>query len=652
MSASSPRSEKGTITPPNYVDLSTAERDSGRQQSVIGVCIDFLPATKTRGTDYTIKFTLHDPTWNGAGGMEFRFFHKKEACLPRIENQGDVVILRNVKTMDWNGRVGLSGYNTEWIVLPKDAMSGTLDDLKAAARCLQQSSANDPKSSLSTKELQYASYISGEEDPTRWRTSCSVVTGNNMGNSGAEATPRKRKFTEIKDIQVPFGKQGIFVELLGEVIRIFSKGDRTELYITDYTSHPQLYNYTYGCDEDGQDGDEFGYIEHKVKSWPGPWGTMTMNVTLWDANHYYAVDNVRVGGLVYLRNVHISLDSDGKKLEGKCHGEKDHPTRVNVKRWKANSEDQLMKDLLSRKQTYEAKHPKKRLGADDEEHPPQEDSAPKSKKARARDRKKKKHRESKPDPDQETIKTSLEGRMPLRTLNENVRCQNHEDVRYKTIADILDPTTLQRTTPTGNGFCVPFQNCKYKSKVRVVDFFPDNVEDFAVPREEPESENNDPSELDGSDSDAESKKKWVWRFFLLVEDAQHAPKASNRGDIAPVQMQLLVADTDGEFLLDQIAYDMRDPQNKTELVRTKERLFHLWGDLQEWKEETRTTAASADVEMRDETTRTPPPPPKARPFECLIKEYGATVPSHLRASSGNERTEYERMFRMFGVRTG
>jgi len=672
MPASSPRPEGPPKIPPNYVDLLSAYENLGKLQNVIGVCVDFLSAKKTRKTDYTASFTLHDPTWDRDGGMEFRFFREKEGDLPQIENQGDVVILRNVKTTDWNGRIGLSSHGSEWIVLPKDAMSGTLDELKAAARCLRKSVENAPTPTLSPRELQYARYISGEEDPTQWSTSCNVPTHIYVGNDGAGAIALKQKFTEIKDIQPPYGKRGIFVELLGEVVKIFSKGDRTELYITDYTSNPQLYNYTYGCDEDGQDGDEFGYIQHKVKSWPGPWGTMTMDVTLWDANHSYATDNVKVGALVYLRNVHIGMGKDSRKMEGKCHGERGHPTRVNVKRMKANSDDELVRNLLSRKQEYEAKYPKRRLQEEneaDEERRPQEDGAAKSKKARARDRKKKRkpRHESKGDPEQSNIKASIEQGPLLRTLNENVRCEKHEDVAYKTIADILDPTILQRTTMNGNTFSVPFQNCKYKSKVRVVDFFPDSVEDFAVPRDEPESgDDEDQSDRDGSDSDCDAgSKRWTWRFFLLIEDAQQAPRTNNDDDDAetqPSQMQLLVADTDGEFLLDQIAFDMRDPKNKIELERTKEKLFHLWGDLLEWKEESRTAAAAAaasaaegDSEMQDATTMSttkPPPPPKARPFECLIKEYGAVVPSRLRTSSGDECEGYERMFRMFGVRTG
>jgi protection-of-telomeres protein 1 len=637
------------MIPSDFVDLRNALSKANVQHNVIGVCFDFLPAKKSQGTDYTIKFRLHDPSWIGSGGMEFRFFHRDQEHLPRIEHQGDVVILRNFQTRDRNGRFGLSSFSSEWIVLPLNKMDGTLDDIKSAAIWSRQSRAMYAQSSLSMAELQYAKYISEQEDPSQWpalTSAADALTSNNMQDIGGQLPPRKQKFTEIKDIQLPKKGGLLYVELLGEIRKIFSTDSRTELSITDYTSHPLLYDYHYGGDEDGRDGDQFGYIKDDLKLWPGPWGTMTMSVTLWDAHHYFAVSSIKEGDFVYLRNIRIGLDRSESRLEGRCNGDKQHPSKVNVELRKAKdaNQDELVKNLLRRKREYEAKaaaenlrflrdarSKKRKLEA--EGHHSQEENH-KSKKTRARDRKKK-NRRARAEPEDETIKPTIEQAIPQHILNLNVRCLNH-DVPCKTIADILDTSILQRKTPSGNLFSVPFQNCKYKSKIRVVDFFPDNVEDFAVPQKESDydylSDRSSDPESDVNLSQVDTHRvKWVWRFFLLVEDSQ----PQQRNGETSAQMQLLVADSDGEFLLNQEAFDMRDERNKVELARTKEKLFHLWGDLQEWKEEARTLG------MISRTSQ-------ARPFECLIKEYGAKVPSYLRSSQKRGAT-YERIFRMFGV---
>jgi hypothetical protein len=76
----------------------------------------------------------------------------------------------------------------------------------------------------------------------------------------------------------------------------------------------------------------------------------------------------------------------------------------------------------------------------------------------------------------------------------------------------------------------PFAVCKYRANVRVVDYFPHKLEDFAVGRRA--SEFDMLSDYSGEeDTDREedlrifksgkgfAKNIWEWRFALLVEDA-------------------------------------------------------------------------------------------------------------------------------------
>lgn len=86
---------------------------------------------------------------------------------------------------------------------------------------------------------------------------------------------------------------------------------------------------------------------------------------------------------------------------------------------------------------------------------------------------------------------------------------------------------------------LPFVNARYRARVRVVDFKPDNLEDFAQPV-------GDPS-YDDLASDAEEDwdgipKGWEWAFCLLVEDALSTSPEKTR-------MRLIVANDGAEHLL-------------------------------------------------------------------------------------------------------
>ena len=63
--------------------------------------------------------------------------------------------------------------------------------------------------------------------------------------------------------------------------------------------------------------------------------------------------------------------------------------------------------------------------------------------------------------------------------------------------------------------------------------------------------------------------------------------------------------------------------------------FHIWGDLQEKKEQCNSTEEVLSVK------------PNARAFECLIKEYGVPVRNPRSLSHGV--VVYDRLFRLFGT---
>lgn len=82
----------------------------------------------------------------------------------------------------------------------------------------------------------------------------------------------------------------------------------------------------------------------------------------------------------------------------------------------------------------------------------------------------------------------------------------------------------------GRTYQAPFSNLKYRANVRVVDFYPSRIEDFAVGFRSTEFDML--SDYSGAeDSEAEVRREiwhsgkgfakdcWEWRFALQVEDA-------------------------------------------------------------------------------------------------------------------------------------
>lgn len=635
--------------PTGYMDLAKAATTKDEPINVIGVCVDFLPIAKTRGTDFTITFTLHDPSWVGSIGLKCRFFHKDEKRLPSIKNQGDVVILRSVRLKSYFGSdIILSNSATSWVVLSGTTLAESQCPRLSDVAVERSTSSSDQTAHPSLAELHYARAIAHLEDLQLWPQPpkpTSLQVASVMKENGGEPTQfRSDKYSMIQNIRAPQNERDlVFVNIIGEVRKVFDSNFRIELSVTDYTVNENLYDYRYGDDEDGDvvTGDQYGYLKSSPTLWPGPWGKMTMIVTLWDNHADFARQEVRDNNFVHLRNVQVKFDKSYTKLEGNCRGDR-FSNRVNVEVLKPREAagDERLKALLQRKRDYEqmAKNEQLNFVRDAstikrkaQVAAPRDVPEGNAKKKQTRKERRKAKQVSANESVTKRINNEVKHNQTLQP-NSHVRCQNH-DVPLTRIDDILDPTILKRETAKCNEFFLPFQNACYKSRIRVVDYFPDNIADFAAPYRESEydvlsdQESDDDTDIDMTQNDL----KWEWRFFLLVEDVSPCSTI----DPEHRQMEVLVADGDAQFLLKQDACDLRNERNAEALARLKENLFVLWGDLQERKEEAQSTSERVSVK------------PLSRPFECLIKEYGVQV----RDEHGKHKSavEFHRMFRLWGT---
>jgi protection-of-telomeres protein 1 len=132
---------------------------------------------------------------------------------------------------------------------------------------------------------------------------------------------------------------------------------------------------------------------------------------------------------------------------------------------------------------------------------------------------------------------------------ETVRC-SHPNQPIVNLSEILLPEIL----PLGNGNDVtraPFTLRRYRANVRVVDYFPHRIEDFAVARQTSEYDLLS-NHSDGEDTDADEDHHhghpgrgaitvWEWRFALQVEDAM----AKENGD----RLWLIVDNSSAQGLL-------------------------------------------------------------------------------------------------------
>lgn len=97
------------------------------------------------------------------------------------------------------------------------------------------------------------------------------------------------------------------------------------------------------------------------------------------------------------------------------------------------------------------------------------------------------------------------------------------EIQRSTISEILNNPHLQTRTATKyNPFTLPFVNCRHRSRVRVVDFFPPELEYFSHSRHDP------------SWTPHPKKQLWEWGFVLLLEDAI-VPR-----DTVPEQLRVIV----------------------------------------------------------------------------------------------------------------
>ncbi|KZM20988.1 uncharacterized protein EKO05_0005220 [Ascochyta rabiei] len=573
----------------------TAVKDAnaaGAVVSLLGVVVSLRDPRKTRGTDWSLNFFIQDDftvgSVGGCSSMGCRVFKPSEASLPNITGAGDVVILRNFKLNPWRERMdcvstpssGVLVFPASKIPVPELSHAYLLGTRRLVHHATP--GAREPTMPEQTAVLKLKHSSSGAAQHVQQHAS---MTSFNA--------PARRKEALIKDLEL-----GRFSDIKAQVVNIYYSNNGTvELKVTDYTANKNLYLYA------DPDKDPDLVAKH---DWRGPYGQVTMDVRLYEPHAAWARGNLSNGDFVFLRNVHIKA-SPANMLEGAMHEDRQMPHQVDVRKL---MHQPAIDEINERKAVYEQQ--RSNQGTVHLANAPKKPSAKTA--AKKRFEKKERLRLQKEEELKELEEKEKSWDAERNGINLLVRA-GFPEMKLSTLSEIHNNPHLQAQTTKYNNFTLPFINCRHRSRVRVVDFYPPEIEYFV-------HSSNDPSWTPRS----RKNSLWEWGFVLLLEDA-HVPH-----NTVPEQLRVIVNNDAAQHLGLPNARDLKEEPRA--LVQVKEKLFRLWGNLAELKEELR--ARSADL---------PLPPGDNRlqnlPFDCCIEEYGHEV-----LVSEENPTGYQRLHKL------
>ncbi|TID18959.1 hypothetical protein E6O75_ATG06080 [Venturia nashicola] len=637
--------------PPGFLHVGSAESisENGVVSGVIGVVVDYQPPAQTRRSDHMMTFKITDHCYfmegHARAGMNVRVFGSA-TNFPKIEGLGDIILIRSFKRMNHHGTpflinqrnyemmcfpaatisdpifkhafgdgqapphtkhpVGAKSSPEEnyYVIALRNWASGTRELPNTSAQQMAKVSTNSPSrgpSNMSHGQMRAPPLPNASNGnsmaPTNAPKGPSTMTGNRPPPLGLPSRPpppqpsvhntisrfQDRKFSLLKDIQ-----NTSFVSLVGEVRKVWGSRNGTQMYLTDYTSNSLLFDYKPDDGQaEGQDGDNHGYLSNLQKrGWKGPFGKMTIQISLWPPHDYYVNTEVVEGDTVLVRNMHVAFQ--GKYLEGKLHTDRKFPQQVDVR--KIPSNDPLVVAMKARQAQYE----EQKLAA--ENKLPAQSRAEKKKKKKKKQKKAalaalQQNEEGEGTADSPTGVVEGTGLPKKAEVNANVVSGNmHQPCM--TLSDFIDTPHLQTQDISGDLMTLPFVNQRVRSRVRIVDFAPAKIEDFARCLAD-ENYNDIPADHAAKNN----QHVWEWCFDILVEDAKPTPGEER------IQLPLQVFGDEAIKLLGVAPVDLR--RNKHILNLLKEKLFTLWGNLEELR-----SAESMDVVLSN------------KPFECCIKEFG------------------------------
>jgi hypothetical protein len=233
-----------------------------------------LDDTNTSLLDWKITINLIDveesKTPMNAPVVPFNLFSREEDWLPKSK-PGSVLMLRGIKVRPFNSSPQGSGYagQYDWAMM---------DTSEANADIALITSENSTLLEDESKELKrmYDWYRKHHKGQIR-----SVVQTRNQ-----------RPLIKLQDVE-----KEVFFDTTVEILKLWM-GSPPEIYVTDYTAHPEFY----AANDVYLDGFSREELQEQLQECNDPGNGRVLPITLWD-DQQRAIDFLQVGMLVRLENV-------------------------------------------------------------------------------------------------------------------------------------------------------------------------------------------------------------------------------------------------------------------------------------------------------------------------------------------------------------
>lgn len=613
--------------------------------------------------DYKSTVTLVDTTTQDEDeGIVMNIFRSQEE-MPHFE-VGDVVIVYCAKQQSYNSSTTslLTNIRTDIHVYDRDRLS------KCKSSRLVSSSRRDPtRKSIRVPTANEDEYVLSLYETIDRRL---IPNQDDFKVKAEQSLNLRDKFRLLKDV-----REGIFADLVVEVAKQpYELGDKVCLWVSDYTEHSDFFNKLMDGIGDGltRDGDPYGYTGkfNKIhnsplddeRRWMGPCGKRSIQITCWEPHADFIRQEVKAGDWVRLRNVQIGWGRGTANIEGFLRGDRQYPDRIYVDMLDAEADRETinphLKDALRRKRDYEKEHKRGSNGQGKRSAPDElPQKASKSKRQRLRSEKQREFQER-----------EIKAEEKL-NLNKLIICEN-QGQSIVPLSAMLEPVPYRTTIKNeATSLDLPFTNVKFRTQVRVVDFHPSNLQDFAVRVKRNKyaclSDNGNESGGDASSTSSSSEIEterggynWNWRFALKVEEVSAVPSKTKK---RPASTWVLVNNQDAQLLTDLDARDLHASENSSYLDNLRELMFTLWGNLEECKAREEATkkkrvrgghleAPPVDSDEEGEGTRPPSSQLTNKPFRCCLQQYGVRVEAGKGEDNAGEGYRWQRMFGLFGTK--
>ncbi|KAJ8129529.1 hypothetical protein O1611_g4102 [Lasiodiplodia mahajangana] len=658
----------------------------GKLVNVIGLVKDYQAPIPTKGSDYKCTITLYDKSieYDLAGLAVNVFRHPDEMSKVPQPRAGDVLVISSAKVQSRGEGISLvANKSTSFHIYSASDIPRPPQSAKSALK--------PPYGTrqIGEKEHEYVSWLYHHTNKD------SVPDVATFQRQVDQSIHMKDKFCRLEDVV-----DGKFCDIIVHVVKTpFDEMDKTTLWVSDYTENDSFYKFSWnGAKQPGRsDGDSYGYFDadiHAATKWAGPFGRRSMQVTCFEPHASRVNSQVQLGEWIRIRNLRIKFGNNGLNLEGVLHEDRDFTRQqVDVLNWDEREVcDPRLKEAIRRKIEYDKLKKKqlKNLAADEGG----EGAGTKRKadngeelKDNAKSRRKEKRGAAMKKVEEQD--KQAEERLGLNNLGEKfrscihitptdrglVKCESREQP-VTPLSSILEPVQW-KTTVDGEAvtLTLPFACAKYRTIVRVVDFRPRKLENFATWRKSTESDvlsdySSDSASTSGDDNHGSldrysGKKIWEWRYALQLEDVN--PKSKGIKD----KFWAVVDNIEAQQLTGLDACNLREDPDM--LNNLREQLFKLWGNLEEAKMQEQQRQIT---NQRRVAANQPPPSSPAKigsefsrqtngadhgnqdgialsnkPFACCVRQYGVRVrePNPRWADAG-DGYRWVRAFGLFGTK--